>query len=153
MGVAWSPDQRYLASAGYDKVITLWDLETGRQERVFKGDSDRIWSLVFSPDGKRLLSGGVDGTARVWDVASGRQLQVLTNADGVFQAVFSPDGQVIATAAINGGGSLWDARSGALLSERIDHDQAVATIAFSPDGRRLACAGGSRRWVCWALAA
>jgi len=142
MAVAWSPDQRYLASAGYDKVITLWDLEHGRSERVFQGHSERIWSLVFSPDGRSLLSAGVDTTARVWDVTTGRQLLVLTNADAVFQAVFSPDGQVIATAAINGGGRLWDARSGALLSERVDHDQAVATMAFSPDGRRLACAGG-----------
>ena len=146
MAVAWSPDQRYLASAGYDQVITLWDLETGRAERVFKGHSGRIWSLVFSPDGKSLLSAGLDTTARVWDVASGRQLRVLTNGDGVWQALFSPDGQVIATAAINGGGRLWDARSGAVVSERLDHDQAVLTIAFSPDGRRLACAGGG-----WAL--
>ena len=142
MAIAWSPDQRYLASAGYDKVITLWDVETGRQERVFKGHSARIWSLAFSPDGKSLLSAGVDSTARVQDVATGRQLHVLTNADGVFEAVFSPDGRVIATAAINGGGRLWDAHSGTLLPEQPDHDQAVWTMAFSPDGRRLACAGG-----------
>jgi len=143
--VAFSPDGHYLAAAGYAKETTLSDLEQGRTVRIFKGHTSRVWSIAFSPDGQKLLTAGMDNTARIWDVVSGRQLQVLTNADAVFDAVFSPDGKTIATASLFAGASLWDARSGALLGQRLGHEQAVASVAFSPDGQRLACAGG--RWV------
>lgn len=140
---SFSPDARYLVTGGADATPRMWELATGREVRAFHGHNPGwVFSACFSPDGQRLLTGSSDGSARLWDVATGHQLHVLTNDDKVIQAVFSPDGRVIATAGYFQGVKLWDAVSGGRLPINVDHEQAVFTVAFSPDGQRLAYAGG-----------
>src|SRR5207248_6469630 len=53
--VAFSPDGRLLASAGWDSKIMVWNLTTGREafnvQAVFVGSP---WRVEFSPDGRLL---------------------------------------------------------------------------------------------------
>lgn len=80
-GVAFSPDGRQLATAGY--AIDLWDAATGKHVRQFKGHTFAVRKVTFSTDGARLVSGGrcrcirgaeEDRTVRIWDVASGKEM-------------------------------------------------------------------------------
>jgi len=52
--------------AGFDYVIRLFDLETGKELRQFKKHTSSILSLVFSTDSRYLLSGSGDATLRLW---------------------------------------------------------------------------------------
>lgn len=90
--LTFDPDGKYLAGAGLDEVIHVWDVDTREPVFALKGHSDRIHALVFSPDGSFLVSGGEDATVRVWDVLSGR-LRVARELDTPVQSLaVSPDG-------------------------------------------------------------
>ena len=58
---------RYLASAGADGTIKLWNLTLGKEAGTLTGHKGSVLCLAFSPDGKRLASGGADGVVRLWD--------------------------------------------------------------------------------------
>src|SRR5437588_105512 len=75
--VAFSPDGRSLASGSGDFSVRIWDLATGRQQRVFDEHTGPVWSVVYSPDGRLLASGSYDGTIRLWDVEKGQRFQLL----------------------------------------------------------------------------
>jgi WD40 repeat protein len=66
--LALSPNGRYLAWAGYDRIVSLYDLAVGHVVHTFQGHDGWIFSLGFTPDGRRLISGSQDGTALVWDL-------------------------------------------------------------------------------------
>src|SRR5258708_25213383 len=84
--LAFSPDGRWLASGGYDKVIIVWNLSSGREEFRLGGQKDTIAppqqplekeaisSLAFNPDGTRLVSMHVSGVIRVWNLQTRKML-------------------------------------------------------------------------------
>lgn len=66
--LAMSPDGRYLASAGEDLVINLWDLGSGRRIKRMLGHAATVYSMAFSNESSMLVTGGADWTVRCWDV-------------------------------------------------------------------------------------
>lgn len=64
--VAYSPDGKYLASAGIDRAVCVWDSETGEFLHRYLGHTSVIHALSFSWDGHLLASGGEDKSIRLW---------------------------------------------------------------------------------------
>jgi len=154
--VAFSPDGKTLATAGLDKVIRLWDVETRKALRELKGHEALLFrGLVFHPDGKTLLSGDLEGTARLWDVANGDILQEIPFCRGTHVSLaFSQDGKQFAL-----GGTtvvaVYDRTGKSQLRKRSMPPiySPVWAVAFSPDGDTLAFGGYSSEVQFWDLKA
>ncbi|RLG04612.1 MAG: hypothetical protein DRN68_09640, partial [Thaumarchaeota archaeon] len=107
--VAFSPDERLLASGSSDKTIKLWNVETGKCIRTLTGHADSVYSVAFSPDGRYLASGSWDKTIKLWDVGTGECIRTLEGHKGyVFSVTFSPDGRYLASGSYDGTVLIWD---------------------------------------------
>ena len=145
--VAFSPDGRLLASAGYDRTVRLWDPATGSRLRTLTGHTSDVSGVAFSPDG-RLLATATGSAVRLWDPATGEPRRTLTgHTGGVSGMAFSPDGRLLATASGDKTVRLWDPATGKPRRTLTGHTEGVNGVAFSPDGRLLATASGPAVWL------
>jgi WD40 repeat protein/tRNA A-37 threonylcarbamoyl transferase component Bud32 len=136
--VAFSPDDRLLASGSADRTVKLWDAVRGTEVRTLGGHAAAVTGLAFSPDGKTLASGSKDTTVRLWDTATGRLLHRLEGHQGPLTGVaFSPDGRHVASASEDRTVRIWEAEAGQMSYEFKGHRTAVRGVNFSPDGRRV----------------
>ncbi len=148
--VAFRPDGKYLAAAGHDRTIRLWDVVTGKVVRTLQGHADVVTGLAFSPAGDRLASASLDETIKLWDVETGRELRTLKgHQSDVLYVAFAPKGKHLASTSLDGTIKLWDAQSGRELLTLRGHTSDVWSVAFGPNGTRLASAGGDETVKVW----
>jgi WD40 repeat protein len=67
--VAFAPDGKTLVHAGLDRVVHVWDMETGAELTGFKGHAGALTAVAYAPNGKAVVSASMDTTALVWDMA------------------------------------------------------------------------------------
>jgi WD40 repeat protein len=145
ISLAFSPDSQRLASAGYDRIVRLWDTTTGREVLDLHGHHDIMGRVLFSPDGQRLASASADGTVRVWDgnpfdANAVPHIRTLGGDDDgeFFGVAFSlKHNRVLASASADNFVKLWDTETGQVIRVFAGHDEAALCVAFSPDDERL----------------
>jgi len=100
-----------------------------------------VEALAFSPDGKALAAGGMDDTVRVRDLATGAILRELRIDSHVRALAFSRDGKSLAVGCQDKTVRLWPGPEGDAPAKLGTFRKEVIQVAFSPDGRTLACTG------------
>jgi WD40 repeat protein/serine/threonine protein kinase len=152
-GVAFNPDGRFLASAGTDRTIKIWDTVNERLLNTLRGHADGVHGVAYSPDGRRIASASLDHTLKIWDVATGHLLRTLYgHEDWVRHVSYSPDGRTLASAGNDCTVRLWDAATGQPLETLLGHGARVTSVAYSPDGRTLASGSDDRTVKLWEIA-
>ncbi len=134
---------KHLRNWEYDHLLVRTDLSLA----TLRGHDGRVRSIAFSSDGSRLASASSDGTIKVWDAVTGEQSLSLP-ASYVERIAFSPDGSSLALMHYKTI-QLWKV---AADQEPIDlggHNRQVLSVAFSPDGARLASASMDRTIKFW----
>jgi WD40 repeat protein len=151
--VAYSPDGRYLASAGRDGWVYLVKAPNGEIVRQFRHGGDAR-QVAFSPDGRWLASGAWNGTVKLLDLTRTDAEPVLYHLHGgdIRSLAFSPDGRQLACSARRRGVVVLATDSGH-QQFTLPEDLGVLSLAFRPDGRCLATAGENLRVKVWDLTA
>ncbi|MCI0541744.1 MAG: hypothetical protein L0Z50_41635 [Verrucomicrobiales bacterium] len=141
--LAFSPDGRFLATAGWDRTARLWDLKTEREVATLGGHDDSVYDVAFSEDGKRLVTISANGASKVWDVpAVLRRNLLLSNSHPNFWLRMSADEHLLASADNSGTLHIWERHNCSeihSLQTDIPGDGGGG-LAFEPQGHRLAWA-------------
>ena len=155
--VVWSPDNRFIASGGYDNTLQIWDAASGTLRSTYRGHLDPVVAVAWSPDGQSLASGSLDTTARIWDFATGH---LITDYRGHSAAISSlawaPDTSSsspsnatrLASGSEDGTVQVWDMEQNVSLTYR-GHHGAIEAVAWSPDGRFIASGGEDMTVQVW----
>ncbi len=136
--LAFSQDDRLLATGHADGEICLWQVSTGQLLSSLQGHSSSVWTVAFSPDEQTLASGSFDQTIKLWNLATGLESKTLSgHSDWVRAVCFSPDGRLLASCSSDRTLKLWDSSTFSEIQTWTGHEAPVTAIAFSPQGTFL----------------
>ena len=156
--VAFGPDGVLLACGDEQGNLVLWDTHEGRAKWTSRKHGGSIYSIAFSPDGKSIASYGGKRTMNgpypsqpsmiVWDAATGRERFSASDSGGLACIRFTPDGKRL-VAGCASTIKFWSVDSGQQIFTLKGHQGLVYSLAFSPDGRRLAASGDGGAVFVW----
>jgi WD40 repeat protein len=162
-----APHERWVASAGKDAVVRLWEAEGGRMLHALCGHMGTITALVAFKEPEagrdRVVSGGMDRTIRVWDAESGQALHVTRSEDRIRQLLVVPtaEGPCLVSSTFTGLLQMWRPADGRLV-RRLNHperDVKLWLLLFESPGaeairggwRQRLAVGGESHFLVWDL--
>jgi WD40 repeat protein len=136
--VVFSPNGKFLVTAGNDTTIKIWEASTGLELRSLRGNAKLTYALAISPDGKVVASGGEDWKLRLWDFETGQQIRMIDVGDAINALAYSEDGHWLAAGLLGGVSRLWDCEGYASRDLVGGFSGHVQAITFSPDSKLIA---------------
>ncbi len=146
--VAFSPDDKYLASGLDDRTVALWNVSDGKSYKTLSGHSQRVRSVAWNTDGSMIASGSDDDRARIWNVSTEKTVHTLTHSGDVYDLEFSPDGKTLATGCSDRNTRIWDVSTGRVVHTML-HNALVSSIDWSPDGKYILAADYAKEATIW----
>uniref|UniRef100_A0A060SYN0 ARAD1C02442p n=1 Tax=Blastobotrys adeninivorans TaxID=409370 RepID=A0A060SYN0_BLAAD len=153
-------DGRWVASAGKDNEVRLWDMHDpeGQAYKVFKGHAGSVGAvgLPRRQVGKEpgfVISGSQDLTIKRWDVKKGGALYTRKAHEKDINAIdVSPDDRFFASASQDRTVKIWDIETGETVGILKGHKRGVWTVRFSPFDRDVIVTGSGDKTVkVWSL--
>src|SRR5262249_50607876 len=142
--LTFSPDGEFLASAGGDGTVKVWNSRTGKVIQTLKNaHRGFVCSVAFHPDGRYLASVGADEQLKVWEWRTGIEVfrgrcDAVHMAGTAYAVAFRPpDGRQLAV-GYDGSVEAWDWRERRQLHSFAAGGKHRISVAFSRDGRLLA---------------
>ena len=151
---AFSADGHSLLTGNDIGSVVVWPVDGGPPARTIQFPRGRV--LAFSPDGHWIASWDEDGSEilDLFDAVTGKRVFQLTGQGGTIgRAAFSADSRWVATTNEDGNNIvIWDVSKGRLLWNLTGHSERVNSVAFSPDGSRLASGSDYKTVRIWEVA-
>ncbi len=148
--VTWSPDGKYIASAGNDKSVHIWEALTAKTLQLYTGHTQYVNSATWSPDGKYIASAGVDKTVQIWEALTAKPVQTYTkHIDIILSTAWSPVGQHIASAGYDKSVQICEAFTGKIVQIYGGHTDAVSDVTWSPGSQYIASASMDNTVQIW----
>ncbi len=142
LALAFSPCGKFLATAGEDNTIRLWDNPDGIQIRSIQAHKGDVRCVAFDPDGDVFASASWDKTIKIWQTSDCSTLAEASGHEGPVNCLaFSPDGKLIFSGSDDATIKVFSSPRGALKSTINPEIGDIKALAVSSKG--LLAAGGS----------
>jgi WD40 repeat protein len=146
---AFHPGGKELATAGEDRTIIIWEVETGRRVRAIPWDSSSVYCVRYSTDGRWLAACGSTAKLRLYSADGTVAAELDCPCDEMRALAFSPDGIYLAAGGRTGEVSLWRLADGQLVRKFKADTRRIRALAFSPDSALLATGGEGANVHVW----
>jgi hypothetical protein len=136
--IALSPNGNWLAGAGDDGSLLLWDTRNNYAVKTLYKNPDGLSAVGFSRDGKTLVVGDLKGQVKIIGMDNGSVRTLSGHTSGIEQIVFNSTGKFMATASDDKTVRLWNMEN--LREQPIvlsGHADWVRTAVFSADDEQL----------------
>ena len=142
--VSVSPiNPQIVCSGSIDTSAAIWDARANKRVRKLMGHTESVDACSISNDGELLCSAGADGVMRIWELSTGQCINVLRGSTKgwIYSVNFSPTQRnILSVGTHQHNVEIWDVSGttgGVLLNTLIGHRDAVMSVHFSPDGKRI----------------
>jgi WD40 repeat protein len=152
-GVSISPDGSRIAAGCTDNTVRIVETATGKELHKMGAHENWVLGSVFGVDGKRLVSVGRDRAAKLTDTATGGFIENVNLLRGELLAVARhPSKDVVVIGGedrvpyvyIMDRPKVMKIADDTTLVRKLDRQNgAIAALAWSPDGKRIAVAGAA----------
>ncbi|CAD8130066.1 unnamed protein product [Paramecium sonneborni] len=163
--IVFSPKEDILVSGSYDQQIIIWNYHTGLQVKKMNSNQEIIQKIIFSPNGQYIIFICKDAFIRIWNTEMDGQIITLKgHQDVVFSLAFSKFAKIdqqddgiqnqlksnpFVQLIVNKKNILHilPMINQLLLLNHFVMKRGVTSVAFSPDGMRLASAIGFEKMI------
>jgi len=134
-----SHDGRYLAGAGKNGKVYVWDLNNNNELITYPNYSDvNFTSVRFSRDSKYLVLGELGGTISLFNTETKLRVRVFSDfQQKVTDIKFSPDGNYMAVSSLAKEIRIWNMKKLTDQPYVLTLSAWANSMAFSPDSRFL----------------
>jgi serine/threonine protein kinase/WD40 repeat protein len=143
-GLALSPDNRLIATAGDDGTVKFWDVSNGRLERTLRVSNKQVFQCKWTMDGRYFVTVANEPEAVVWSAADFQVVKRFTSNGRTLECMdIGPQGQVVYGShdgIVRLGqvdGESTDTQELTLVPYRVINANRCSTVVFSPSGKLL----------------
>jgi serine-threonine kinase receptor-associated protein len=101
--VDFSPDDKLVSTAGFEKIIRIFDLATIEAEPIhtFTGHEETVKIVLWAPPTSpyTLISGGGDAQIRIWDLKTKTQVRAISTGAPITSLSLSKDFKYLVSTA------------------------------------------------------
>ena len=134
-----------------DNVLHEWDLTSGLETQSWPGPASFSGWTCLLPDEWSFMMIGYGGDIVFRNLAEKKNLRVELDVLEATGTTYSPDGKLFAAASDLGHAKVWDTTTWRLVATLGGVLNGMHTVAFAPDGQRLAIASdGNEAVKLWA---
>lgn len=143
------PAENLIARDFEDRSLRELEITTGAGRRSWASPPDQAgwFGATFSPNAEWLLWLNGQGTGQLHHLSSGQRTELDLDIRDGMHTIFSPDGRLFAAGGVLGSGGIWHTATRRRIMPLNGFLQAMHSLAFSPDGTRLAAGGDGKEAI------